>query len=549
MDNRRTDMSAGTFELLDDSGVGLADSEGFLDERERRLVVGAANYHALCGPGQTFRLTVLRGPTGTYPSLTDEECRRIAWREDREVVGSLVVRSLVPNTDRGQRAAGLVDLTIDIGGGPHIANTYDQLHGVVGEARRKFRAIAPVQIDMFRQVRTGRLEQRYRSHALPKAPPVRLARGTRATPRGQVPAVLFGLHWFELGGAERWALDSIQLAKDAGLIPIVVTDRPSTHSWITRPELDGAVVIPLTHPIQLGQESAFLNGVLSAFDLRGIHLHHCTWLYDRLPWIKSVVPDVPVVDSLHILEWRTGGFVDISVRLSAMIDIHHVISPQLRDYLINKQGIRAEKVKLSTLAHLTTGGLTHASKDGASPPERPFTVSFVGRFHQQKRPHLFLKLAATLKATAPGPVRFIMHGDGELAEEVRGLRTRMGLADVMELRYPDQSVASTFADSDVLVITSENEGLTLTTFEATAAGVPVVSTDVGSQASVIADALLCPRHTYPFIRAATTKIQTMMSSPNQCKSWLNDQAVKAAAFAKLPDAKTWTRGLYQGWLS
>jgi glycosyltransferase involved in cell wall biosynthesis len=352
------------------------------------------------------------------------------------------------------------------------------------------------------------------------------------------------MHWLEMGGAERWALESVRMAKEQGLTPIVITDRDSTHQWITRPELEGAVVVPLTQPLVQEQEAAFLNGILSSFDVRGVHVHHCSWLYQRLPWIRSVRPDMPVVDSLHVLEWRNGGFVDVAVRMSNMIDTHHVISPQLRDYLVGRQGIPEDKVKLATLANLTVPGIAPAERTGKA---GPFTVSFVGRFTQQKRPYLFLKLAAKLNGTMP--IKFIMHGDGELAEEVHALRGRLGLTDVLELRGPDQPVSRTLADSDVLVISSDNEGLTLTSFEATAAGVPVISADVGSQASLVADALLCPRHPYPFIRTASARVAEMVQSPARREAWLNQQAAKAEAFAKLPDARSWTQDLYKGWNS
>ncbi|KAA2257132.1 glycosyltransferase family 4 protein [Solihabitans fulvus] len=535
------------FEVLDESCVGLVENDGLLDDRERRLVVGAANFHALAGPGQTFRLTVLRGPRGTMPSLTDDQTRRIEWEDDREVVGSLVFRSSVHTTADAGSQDKLVDLAVDLGGEPEVASAYHQLNGVLGKVRRSVRFFAPVQFDVLRQYRTDMTERRYRRHDVPRKAPVRISRGASANPHGDTPAILFGLHWLELGGAERFALETIQLAKEAGFLPIVVVDRPSTHPWITRPELDGAVVVPLSHPISPDQESAFLNGVLSAYDVRGIHLHHSSWLVQRLPWIKSVRPEIPVIDSLHILEWRTGGFVDISVRMTNVIDVHHVISPMLRDYLIGRQGLAPERVKLATLANLTTGGIDQSgpvSKDH----DGPFTVAFVGRFTQQKRPYLFLQLAAELKSSAPGPVKFIVHGDGELSSEVHGLIARLGLSDVLELRTPARPVADTLADADALVISSDNEGLTLTSFEATAAGIPVVSTDVGSQASLIAEDLLCSRHPYPFIKTAAQRIRTMMISPAQRKTWLDEQAAKAEAFAKLPDARTWIRDTYQGWL-
>ncbi|OLR91463.1 glycosyl transferase [Actinokineospora bangkokensis] len=468
------------------------------------------------------------------------------WEDDREVVGSVVFRSLVHTTSTEVDSDGLVDLVVDVGGSEQTASAYHQLPGLRGALRRAVRFTVPVQFDALRQYRTDLVEKKYRARDLPRKAGVRIDRGARAVDTGKVPAVVFGIHWLELGGAERWALETVQLAKDAGLTPIVITDRPSGHPWITRPELEGAVVVPLTHPLLPDSEAALLNGVMTAFDVRGVHVHHCTWLYQRLPWLKAIRPDIPVVDSLHILEWRTGGFVDISVRVSNVVDQHHVISPQLRDYLIGKQRVPAEKVALATLANLT------ADKQVRRRPERgdaPFTVAFVGRFTQQKRPYLFLKLAAELKANAPGAVRFIMHGDGELAGEVHGLRARLGLAEALELRGPDRPVADTLAEADVLVISSDNEGLTLTSFEASAAGIPVVSSDVGSQASLIADELLCPRHPYPFIRTAADRIAAMMDSPELRERWLAEQRAKSAAFATLPDARAWVRDLYRGWNS
>jgi glycosyltransferase involved in cell wall biosynthesis len=527
------------FTVLDERGA----NSGPLSEREHRLLTGAVNFYALAEPGRTLRFTVLRGPAGVLPELTDEDRRRIKWDDDREVVGSLVVRSTVLSGITARPVDGVVDLVVDLGGAPVMTSGYDKLTGLAGRVRRAARFRAPVQFDALRQFRTDLVERRYRRQSPPRAAPVRIAPDTVARPDGAVPAVLFGVHWLELGGAERWALETIEIAREFGLLPIVITDRPSGHPWITRPEMDGAVVVPLTHPLEPGHDAAFLSALLSAFDVRGVHLHHCTWLYERLPWLKARRPDLSVVDSLHILEWRTGGFVDISIRMSNVIDVHHVISPQLRDYLVGRHDLEPDKVRLATLAGLTTGAVAPSPDAG----HRLFTVAFIGRFTQQKRPYLFVQLAAELARRAPGQVRFIMHGDGELAGEVRRLRSRLRLANVLELRGPDRRIADTLADADALVVCSDNEGLTLTTFEATAAGVPVLSTDVGSQASLVADGLLCPRHPYPFIASALRRLQMMAESPEQRKVWLDEQAAKSAAFARLPDARTWVRNLYQGW--
>jgi glycosyltransferase involved in cell wall biosynthesis len=327
------------------------------------------------------------------------------------------------------------------------------------------------------------------------------------------------------------------------MVPIVLTDRPSSSPWVTRAEMAGAVFLPLTSPLEPHQDAALLNGLFGAYDIRGVHVHHCTWLYERLPWIRARFPWVPIVDSLHILEWRTGGFVDIAVRLSEAIDVHHVISPQLRDYLTEDRQIPREKVALATLADLTP---TARIGGGATPGGEGTTIAFVGRLTQQKRPYLFLRLVARLRRDLPA-ARFVMHGDGELAEEIRGMSHRLGLDDVLEFRAADQPVSATLDAADVLVITSDNEGVTLTTFEADAHDALVVSADVGSQRSVVVDDLLCPRHPLPFLSAARERVLTAVTDPARRAGWAEQQRQKAAAFAELPHARAWTRDLYREW--
>jgi len=546
-DDTANQRTTAVFELLDEAGASLDEGTSRpLNERERRLVVGAATFHALCKPGRTIRLTVLRGPAGTPLRLTDRNVHRIEWPDDCEVVGSMVLRSTARPPAGSEPGTGLIDIVVDVGGPPVYEHIYGKRPTLFGHGRRMARFLAPIPFDALRQYRTDLLERQLRATTLARKPAVGLAHGITGVPGDRPAAVLFGLHWLELGGAERWALDTVQIASAAGFTPIVITDRASAHPWITRPELADAVVVPLTQPLDPGADAEFLNGLLANFDIRGVHIHHNTWLYQRLPWLKAQRPELPVVDSLHILEWRTGGFVDIAVRLSNVIDVHHVISPALRDYLLGRQGLPAEKVKLATLANLT--GPDIAAVDRSRADDDPFIVVFVGRFSQQKRPYLFLQLAKRVLRTAPGEVRFVMHGEGELRNEVRSLCVRYGLSEVVELRGPEIPVATTLAEADVLVISSDNEGLTLTSFEATAAGVPVVSTDVGSQCSLVATELLCPRHPYPFLQAATKSVVAMMTSADLRKKWLEEQLVKAAAFTRLTDARSWIRELYQGWM-
>ncbi|SEO70786.1 glycosyltransferase [Trujillonella endophytica] len=515
-----------------------------LSPRESRLLQGALAYHTLVRPGQRVRLTVLRTDGPHPPSLTDQSTTRIEWPSDRTVVGTIEAQA----TGTPVSATAAVDVVVDLGGPPESLMRLERPPGRVHEVRSAVRARIPVAFDVARQKRTDRLENRRLSRPIPRVGRSQ-TRGTGSA-SGSPRAVLFGLHWLELGGAEKWAAETVGMARDAGLVPIVLSDRPSGHPDIARPVFDDALVIPLSHPMTGEQESRLLSDLFRRFDVRGVHVHHCTWLYNRLPWIRAHYPGTSLVDSLHVLEWRTGGFVDIALRMSNVMDSHHVISPQLRDYLVDRQGLPREKVSLATLADLTVdpaGSPAVAAAPRA--PGAPLTVAFVGRFTQQKRPYLFLRLAARLHKRLGDRVRFVMHGDGELAAEVRADHARLGLAGVVELRGTGRPVADTLAEADVLVISSDNEGVTLTSFEADAHGVLVLSADVGSQASVVPEAMLVPRAPLAFLAAAERAVVQLCDDPGLAARLLLQQRSRVDAFAALPRARDWTRALYERWAS
>jgi len=532
------------FEVVDDGGSGLSGGEGRLSERELGLLAGAMNYHSLVHPGREFKVIVLRAPEGEFPRLTGYECHRHEWKADRTVVCTVDVRSTVAQTIVGDSA--LLPLVIDLGGErSEGGKTFYDRPGRKAKILRIARFGAPIAFDALRQGLTDYYEQ----HVVPKRRTPRMAPfesssiSRRASGENEQ-AIIFGLHWLEMGGAERWAIETIALARKAGFLPIVLTDRESAHPWIVRPELDGALVLPMNLPIPDKEEADLLLALYSKFSIRGIHVHHNDWLYHCLAWFKAMDPGIRTVDSLHVIEWRTGGFVEVGVKLSNAIDVHHVISPQLRDYMTLKRDVPKERVALAPLYGLN---VVDTNRDAEKRRGQPFTVSFVGRLSQQKRPYLFLRYAAELRRRTDQDVRFILHGSGALQDEVNRLIARYGLADCLELRRPPRSVDDTLAESDLLVISSDNEGLTLTTFEATAHGVAVLSTDVGSQASLVSGKALVPRQPLAFIKEAVQRTTAIMASEELRAQILQEQRQKIAGLKELPEAREWTAELYEGW--
>jgi len=111
-------------------------------------------------------------------------------------------------------------------------------------------------------------------------------------------------------------------------------------------------------------------------------------------------------------------------------------------------------------------------------------VAFVGRLTAVKRPDRFIAAAHRVAAAHPRTV-FVVAGDGELADEVRAAAAA-GPADVRLLGWrPD--VDTVLAAADLVVLTSDNEGMPLSLIEAAMAGRACVTTDVGGAGEVVED--------------------------------------------------------------
>ncbi|WP_258333099.1 glycosyltransferase [Bifidobacterium asteroides] len=322
-------------------------------------------------------------------------------------------------------------------------------------------------------------------------------------------AVIIAMHWLQPGGAERWAMETVALARKAGLLPIVITNNDSHQPWIVNEDLDDALVINLTFPAQEGiGDVPLLRALFEQYNIRGVMIHHNQWMYDRLWWIKRYYPHTFIVDSLHILEYHDrGGYPNQSVSRDPYIDLHHVISPQLQDWLVNHHGIAAKKVVMAPLVGLTADQMHPRYKDRVQ--QGVFHVAFVGRMTRQKRPEAFINVAKEMERRFPGRFRFIMHGSGDMDLEVRKLLEKYDLDHVVERRDVSQPVSATYDWADALLITSINEGITLTTIEAISRGMPVLSTDVGSQSTLVPSQGLLPRQSLGLVRQSVRSLQRM----------------------------------------
>jgi glycosyltransferase involved in cell wall biosynthesis len=105
-------------------------------------------------------------------------------------------------------------------------------------------------------------------------------------------------------------------------------------------------------------------------------------------------------------------------------------------------------------------------------------VGIIGRLVPIKNHELFLAAARRVVEALP-ETRFVVVGGGERQAELEALTARMGLSGVVRFTGWRRDLPAIYADLDMLVISSRNEGTPVSIIEAMAAGVPVVSTAVG----------------------------------------------------------------------
>ena len=200
----------------------------------------------------------------------------------------------------------------------------------------------------------------------------------------------------------------------------------------------------------------------------------------------------------HVLEGyfsprKTQAFINIERRLARITDRIVAISPRIHDELVHTYRIgRPEQYRvvplgfdLDSLAAVDDAARVRAREALRLPPEASAPViTTVGRLTAIKDHPLFLETARRIASTNPSSI-FLVVGDGELRHELEAKARSLGIADRVRFLGWRRDLATVYAASDVVMLTSRNEGTPVALIESLAAGVPVVSTDVGGVRDVV----------------------------------------------------------------
>jgi glycosyltransferase involved in cell wall biosynthesis len=189
---------------------------------------------------------------------------------------------------------------------------------------------------------------------------------------------------------------------------------------------------------------------------------------------------------------KSSAIVAISERQKhELCTIYRIASPE-KTHVV-PLGFDLDRFTIDTL------GRRKRFRNGFGWTDEEFVVAIVGRLVAIKNHMLFLRMGAQLKARSGVPVRLVIVGDGELKAQLVDEAARLGLSTA-QVNYPNtvhtdadvvftswvHSIENVLPAFDTVVLTSHNEGTPVSLIEAQAAGIPVVSTDVGGVHDVVA---------------------------------------------------------------
>ncbi len=119
-------------------------------------------------------------------------------------------------------------------------------------------------------------------------------------------------------------------------------------------------------------------------------------------------------------------------------------------------------------------------------PQEKIVLGIVARLVPVKGICYFLQAVNLLRETQPDLFVLIV-GDGELRNALEERTDELGIRDIVRFLGYRKDLARIYADLDIVVLSSLNEGLPVSIIEAMSSGKVVVSTSVGGVSNLIAE--------------------------------------------------------------
>lgn len=310
--------------------------------------------------------------------------------------------------------------------------------------------------------------------------------------------VLYLAPWVDVGGSDKGTIDWFRSVDRDRFAPSLITTQPSQNRRL-REVLGYADEVWDLPDLMSGDAAArFVVSFIHSRRIELVHIMNSRLGFDLLPTIARLPHPPRVVVQLHVEEPDRSGYVRyVTTRYGNLVDAFSVSSQALSDRL-DVYHVPRDKRRL---IYTCVDAQSEFSPDRVlSRPDLRTSdrleILFPARLTAQKDPLLMLEIASRLKACG---LAFRVHvlGSGELEGTVRDRLRTGGLTREVLLHGESIDMAPWYAGCDVVLLTSQFEGLPYVAYEAMAMGTALVMPDlpgVGELVTGGTGVLVSPRH-------------------------------------------------------
>lgn len=305
-------------------------------------------------------------------------------------------------------------------------------------------------------------------------------------------SILFFFPHMECGGADKFNLDILENIDKEKFECSIITTINNPSEWRQKFQEVADNIFELPSFLSMQDWPAFIHYFIVSRNINIVCNISSYYAYYLFPWLRTEFPDIALIDCVHADApyWRNGGYTRTSAAIGSISELTYVTNEYTRNLMVEKYGVQVEKTKV-----IHTGVDERVFEpsliDDQCLREKfgvvhdKFTVLYLCRMAPEKRPFLLLEIARRIEKIDDS-IQFLLVGGGEQLEEIKEYVRVNGMKNVI-ITGRQEDIKPFYKMSDLFVLCSLMEGLSVTTFEAMAMGIPVVSADVGSQFELVSD--------------------------------------------------------------
>lgn len=292
--------------------------------------------------------------------------------------------------------------------------------------------------------------------------------------RGERTRVLYLAPWVDFGGSDKGTIDWFRWMDRERFALSLITTQPSSNRRLAEvvPYADEVWALP-----DLMSGDPMPQFILDFIHSRGIevvHVMNSRLGYELLPDIHALPHRPRIVVQLHVEERDRSGYVRyVTTRFGNLVDAFSLTSSYLAEAVV-EYGVTRDRIRI-----IPTG--VEAEEEFSPDRVRPLAgldpdlthILYPARLVSQKNPLLMVEVVDALRASHDA---FYVHvvGEGELEPDVRQAIAQRGLEQRIGLYPMARRLHEWYAACDVLLMTSEFEGVPMVLYDAMAMGLAAV---------------------------------------------------------------------------